>query len=269
MYILLRWFGLVDMTTILIIEDEVQTRKVLLNCLKFEGFKAIEADNGKEGLKLAQKYRPDLIVCDILMPEMDGYEVLTALRQQLSTLAIPIIFLTAKVSMFDLRRGMDLGAEDYLTKPCTVDRFLTAITTRLKRQEDLQKCYDSTSNSAQLGSFAVNNLPKCSKIEGVFKFIEQNYSRPLELKEVAAAVGYSPAYLTNLVRQKTGRTVKQWVIERRMDRARQLLLNTDRAIAEIAEATGYRDTGYFIRQFKQLHGTSPNLWRNSSRQKIA
>ena len=91
-----------------------------------------------------------------------------------------------------------------------------------------------------------------------------NFHRPLELKEVAAHLGYSPAYLTNTVRQKTGRTVKQWIIERRMDRARQLLLDTEKAIAQIAEDTGYTDTGYFIRQFKQLHGASPHLWRKNS-----
>ena len=109
----------------------------MLNCLKFEGYRAIEADNGRVGIKLAREHHPDLIVCDIMMPDIDGYGVLSILRQQLSTLAIPIIFLTAKVSMLDLRLGMNLGAEDYLTKPCNVERFLAAITTRLKRKEQL------------------------------------------------------------------------------------------------------------------------------------
>ena len=252
------------MQTILVIEDEAQTRKVLLNCLKFEGYRAIEADNGKTGIKLAQEHHPDLIVCDIMMPDIDGYGVLSVLRQQLSTLAIPIIFLTAKVSMFDLRLGMDLGAEDYLTKPCNVDRFLTAITARLKRKKELQHSYSVNSDNSEIESFFTQQkLPKCSKVTQVFDFIEENFHRPLELKEVASSLGYSPAYLTNLVRQKTGRTVKQWIIERRMNTARQLLLDTEKAIAQIAMDTGYTDTGYFIRQFKRLHGTSPNLWRKN------
>lgn len=252
------------MPTILVIEDEAQTRKVLLNCLKFEGYRAIEADNGRIGIKLAQEYRPDLIVCDIMMPDIDGYGVLSVLRQTISTLSIPVIFLTAKVSMPDLRLGMDLGAEDYLTKPCNVERFLTAITTRLKRKKELQECYGQKSNVSEGQSFfSQQQLPNCSKIDKVFEFIEANFQRPLELKEVASNLGYSPAYLTNLVRQKTGRTVKQWIIERRMNQARQLLLDTEKAIAQIAAEIGYTDTGYFIRQFKQLHGTSPNLWRNN------
>ena len=250
------------MQTILVIEDEAQTRKVLLNCLRFEGYQALEADNGRTGIKLAQEYHPDLIVCDIMMPDIDGYGVLSMLRQTISTLAIPIVFLTAKVSMADLRKGMDLGAEDYLTKPCNVERFLTAITTRLNRKNELKKCYDSNSNTPDPKSFfSQHNSDKCSKIAKVFELIEANFNRPLELKEVASSLGYSSAYLTNLVRQKTGRTVKQWIIERRMNEARQLLLDTDKAIAQIAIATGYTDTGYFIRQFKQLHGSSPHSWR--------
>lgn len=252
------------MKTILVIEDEAQTRKVLLNCLNFEGFKAIGADNGRAGIKLAQEHHPDLIVCDIMMPEINGYDVLSILRQKISTLAIPIIFLTAKVSMFDLRLGMDLGAEDYLTKPCNIERFLTAITTRLKRKEELQKSYTADFNTTESKSFFdLDELPKCSKVTKVFDFIEENFHRPLELKEVASNLGYSPAYLTNFMRQKTGRTVKQWIIERRMDKARQLLLDTEGSISRIATDTGYVDAGYFIRQFKQLHGSSPNLWRNN------
>ena len=257
------------MTTILIIEDEVQTKKVLLDSLRFEGFKAIAADNGKAGLDLAKQHLPNLIICDIMMPEMDGYEVLSALREQASTIAIPIIFLTAKVTMRDFRLGMDLGAEDYLTKPCTVDRLLTAIKARLQRSKQLKQYYSSSDLDKQESFFELDKFARFPRITAVFEFIEANYHRPLQLKEVAATLGYSPAYLTDLVRRKTGRTVKQWIVERRMDCARKLLLNTETSIAQIAEQTGYLDTAYFIRQFKQLHGTSPHQWRKIPQREIA
>lgn len=256
------------MTTILIIEDEVQTKKVLLDSLRFEGFTAIAADNGKAGLDLATKHRPNLIVCDIMMPEMDGYEVLSALREQRSTTAIPIIFLTAKVTMSDLRLGMDLGAEDYLTKPCTVDRLLTVIKARLRRSQQLKQYYSSSYQDSNEIFFEWDKFAQSPRIAAVFEVIEDNYHRPLQLREVAATLGYSPAYLTNLVRCQTGRTVKQWIIERRMDCARKLLLNTETSIAQIAEQTGYLDTAYFIRQFKELHGTSPHQWRKIPKQEI-
>ncbi|MEM8831249.1 MAG: response regulator [Cyanobacteria bacterium P01_G01_bin.19] len=257
------------MTTILIIEDEVQTKKVLLDSLKFEGFKAIAADNGKTGLHLAKQYLPNLIVCDIMMPEMDGYEVLSALRGHKDTTAIPIIFLTAKVTMRDFRLGMDLGAEDYLTKPCTVDRLLTAIKVRLKRSKQLKQHYLSSDRDSDEMFFDLDKFARFPRITAVFEFIEANCHHPLQLKEVAATLGYSPAYLTDLVRRKTGRTVKQWIVERRMDRARKLLLNTEASIAQIAEQTGYVDTAYFIRQFKQIHGTSPHQWRKIPQREIA
>ena len=257
------------MSTILIIEDEVQTKKVLIDSLRFEGFTAIAAANGKAGLDLAYKHRPNLIVCDIMMPEMDGYEVLSALREQRSTTAIPIIFLTAKVAMSDLRLGMNLGAEDYLTKPCTVDRLLTAIKARLRRNRELEQYYSADRDSTNDTFFEIDKFARYPRIAAVFEFIEANYHRPLQLKEVAATLGYSPAYLTDLVRRKTGRTVKQWIVERRMDCARKLLLSTEESINQIAEQTGYLDTGYFIRQFKQLHGTSPHQWRKIPRQEIA
>ncbi|MGF1541200.1 MAG: response regulator [Pleurocapsa sp.] len=258
------------MTTILIIEDEVQTTKVLLDSLRFEGFKAIAADNGKAGLNLAIKHRPNLIVCDIMMPEMDGYEVLSALREQQSTTAIPIIFLTAKVTMRDFRLGMDLGAEDYLTKPCTVNRLLTAIKARLQRSRELKQYYlSSLPNSTNEIFFEWEKFAQSPCIAAVFELIEANYHRPLQLKEVATTLGYSSAYLTNLVRRKTGRTIKQWIVERRMDCARKLLLDTEKSIDQIAQQTGYLDTAYFIRQFKQLHGTSPHQWRKNPQREIA
>lgn len=257
------------MTTILIIEDEEQTRKVLQDSLRFEGFKAIAAANGKAGLDLAKQHHPNLIVCDIMMPEMNGYEVLSALREQRTTNAIPIIFLTAKVTMENLRLGMDLGAEDYLPKPCTVDRLLTAIKARLRRSQELKQYYSSRERNSCPTFFELDKYARSPRIVAVFEFIEANYHRPLQLREVAATLGYSPAYLTNLVRRKTGRTVKQWIVERRMERARKLLLDTETSIAQIAEQTGYLDTAYFIRQFKQLHGSSPHQWRKIPQREIA
>ncbi len=205
-----------------------------------------------------------------MMPEMDGYEVLSALREQQSTTAIPIIFLTAKVTMRDFRLGMDLGAEDYLTKPCTVNRLLTAIKARLQRSRELKQYYlSSLPNSTNEIFFEWEKFAQSPCIAAVFELIEANYHRPLQLKEVATTLGYSSAYLTNLVRRKTGRTIKQWIVERRMDCARKLLLDTEKSIDQIAQQTGYLDTAYFIRQFKQLHGTSPHQWRKNPQREIA
>lgn len=262
--------------TILIIEDETQTRNVFLKCLEFEGFNALGARNGSEGIHLAQSGQPDLIICDILMPDLDGYSVLETLRRSPKTAAIPFIFLTAKVTMTDLRQGMQLGADDYLTKPCTVEQFLAAIATRLKRHEDLlklhQKSGDSSANSLDRKELETLNVdsffPNCLHLEKVFQFIEAYYQQPIKLDDVAREAGYSPAYLTNLVQKETGRTVKQWIIERRMLEARKLLKTTTESICKIAELSGYPDAGYFTSQFRRLHGISPLTWRKKSRIKL-
>lgn len=122
------------MNKILVIEDEDDIRSNLCEMLSAENFEAIEAENGNVGVQRALSTLPDLILCDIMMPELDGYGVLEQVRQHPSTEATPFIFLTAKAAKTDLRQGMDLGADDYLTKPFTRDELLTAIAARLEKQ---------------------------------------------------------------------------------------------------------------------------------------
>ncbi len=101
------------------------------------------------------------------------------------------------------------------------------------------------------------------KLSEVFRFIETNYHQRITLSDVAAAVGYSPTYLTNRVRRQTGQTVQNWIIRRRMEAARSLLLESDQKIEEIAAKVGYQSMVHFFRQFRQHHGTSPQAWRKN------
>ncbi|MDJ0553155.1 MAG: response regulator [Microcoleaceae cyanobacterium MO_207.B10] len=127
------------MTKILVIEDDKVILTIITDILSAEDFLVIEAENGKQGIKFAQEQVPDLILCDVMMPELDGYEVLKLLRINPLTEAIPFIFLTAKSTKADLREGMELGADDYLTKPFTRDELMGAITTRLEKQVTIKR----------------------------------------------------------------------------------------------------------------------------------
>ncbi|MBK1988897.1 EAL domain-containing response regulator [Sphaerospermopsis aphanizomenoides BCCUSP55] len=138
------------MPKILVIEDEESVRENLVDLLTAEEFETVSAHNGKIGLNLAISQLPDLILCDMMMPEMDGYGVLTALRKEPLTATIPFIFLTAKSAKSDFRQGMDLGADDYLTKPFTRSELLSAIKNKLEKYASLKKYL-----SAQM---AVNKL---------------------------------------------------------------------------------------------------------------
>ena len=112
------------MNKLLLIEDQPQMRANLVLILQLNGFTVLSAENGREGLEVARSERPDLILCDVMMPELDGYGVLEALRTDDDTASIPFIFLTAKGEARDQRAGMKLGADDYLTKPVTAKTSL-------------------------------------------------------------------------------------------------------------------------------------------------
>lgn len=127
------------MTTILVIEDEPETLDNLVLMIEMEGFRAVRASNGRDGIDAALREAPDLILCDVSMPELDGYGVLERLRADPRTVGCPFIFLTAKGDKKDLRTGMNLGADDYLTKPASAEDLLEAIHVRLERHHEKEE----------------------------------------------------------------------------------------------------------------------------------
>ncbi|MEB3123709.1 MAG: EAL domain-containing protein [Snowella sp.] len=129
------------MTTILIIEDEAAIRELISELLILEGFDVAEAVNGREGIAIAQSVLPDLIICDVMMPEIDGHGVLQTLQKNPQTVTIPFIFLTAKGTRQDVRYAMNLGADDYLIKPFANDELLEVIQIRLKKKEIINQQY--------------------------------------------------------------------------------------------------------------------------------
>lgn len=131
------------MSTILVIEDEPAILDIIYDILESEGFLVMGATDGPEGIAIATDQRPDLILCDVGLPSMGGYEILQQLRQQPETLAIPLIFLTAYSSPQDIRRGMELGADDYLTKPFVAESLIRAIHTRLNKHSQLKSHYET------------------------------------------------------------------------------------------------------------------------------
>jgi DNA-binding NarL/FixJ family response regulator len=127
------------MKKVLVIEDEPETLENLVLMLEMEGFKALSASDGASGVALARRTLPDVILCDVSMPEMDGYGVLERLRADRATISIPFIFLTARSDKKDLRTGMNLGADDYLTKPASAEEVLNAIHSRLSRHREKEQ----------------------------------------------------------------------------------------------------------------------------------
>jgi len=135
------------MTRILVIEDEDLIRDSLEDLLSVEGFEVITAENGEKGVYLASQKQPDLILCDVMMPILNGYEVLEQVRQDKELSTVPFLFLTSMVDRHSNRKGMSLGADDYLEKPCTKDELLAAIAVRLGKQKVIEERIEEKMNA--------------------------------------------------------------------------------------------------------------------------
>jgi DNA-binding response OmpR family regulator len=165
-------------TTILVIEDEEPIRELIKDILTLEGFDVITASNGKDGLESAIFTLPNLILCDVTMPEFNGYEVLAELQKTFFTQTIPFIFLTARTSTENIRAGMNLGADDYLTKPFDENELLNAIYARLKKYAYLAEAYEQNNKRLEITSSGLNqqiyqdsltNLPNQLSLRGTFE----------------------------------------------------------------------------------------------------
>ncbi|MFN6526357.1 DNA-binding response regulator [Nostoc sp. ChiSLP03a] len=252
-----------DMKKILIIENQTSTRNLFVENLQAKGFDTIDTEDGLIGMHLAKEQLPDLIVSEIRIPTLDGISILKNLRQNSVTAAMPMIFVSEQGSRADIRKAMELGADDYITKPCQVDELLRAIATCLTKRDILRQEFivqHENLSETQLSKIQ-NTVQSDCKLKEVFQFIETNYCHPISLSDVATAVGYSAAYLTNFVRNKTGQSIQQWIIQYRMIAARTLLLETDETVVCIAAKVGYHHTAHFCRQFRQHHDKTPQTWR--------
>jgi signal transduction histidine kinase len=192
------------MKKILVIDDALPVREGIAAILGLEGFEVIQAENGLIGIQLARDYLPDLIICDIIMPELNGYDTLAILRQDPTTAAIPFIFLTAKVSREDMRRGMNIGADDYLSKPFTTQELLSAVKTRLEKQEVVLK--RSEKKLEDLRGNIIHALPHefLTPLHGILGFSEllmENYETVgrQEIGEMAQMIHLSATNLHKLI----------------------------------------------------------------------
>ena len=192
------------MKKILVIEDEQPVRANILELLEIEEFNVIGAENGAIGVKLAQEHLPDLIICDVMMPKLDGYGVLTTLRKNPITATIPFIFLTAKVDRTDVREGMSLGADDYLTKPVKSKELLRAIATRLEKQAAFNR--QQAQKLDELRSSITLSLPHelrtpLNGIIGCSELLIAHYDsfEPLDIQEMLESIQVSGHRLYRLI----------------------------------------------------------------------
>jgi DNA-binding response OmpR family regulator len=187
---------------IVLIEDNLEMRENTSEILELSNYQVLSAQNGKAGVELAQKELPDLIICDIMMPVMDGYEVLGELSKKDETSSIPFIFLTAKAERSDLRKGMELGADDYLTKPFDDVELLNAVSCRLRKSEVLKRNFSRDLNGLNEFMDAIKGLDALTKLSA-----ERNL-KTFKKKEFIYNEGSYPRgiYFINSGKVKTARS---------------------------------------------------------------
>jgi CheY-like chemotaxis protein/CRP-like cAMP-binding protein len=184
------------MRSILIIDDHDDIRENIAEILSLAGYHTLTAENGKRGVEMAIKEKPELIICDIMMPELDGYGVLHLLRKNPETENIPFIFLTAKTERGDFRKGMEMGADDYITKPFDDIELLNAIEVRLKKFDIIQSKYSP-------GEKGVNELLKDLRVSGLLNMKLDDYeTEELGKKQTLYQEGKRPKYLYYLTKGK-------------------------------------------------------------------
>src|SRR3954463_4425942 len=184
------------MKTILIIEDNTDVRENTAEILELASYRVLQAENGKQGVEIAQKMKPDLIICDIMMPVIDGYGVIHLLNKNAETASIPFIFLTAKSERLDFRKGMEMGADDYISKPFDDIELLNAVESRLKKNEVLKA--EFSKNVAGLNKF----FDEVQKLDDLKNLSSERRVKTFKKKETIYNEGNSPVYLYFLSKGK-------------------------------------------------------------------
>jgi DNA-binding response OmpR family regulator len=174
---------------ILVIEDNMEMCENIASILKLARYQVLTANSGREGIDLVQQHRPDLILCDIMMPDLDGYGVLHLLSKDTSTADIPFIYLTAKADQKDFRTGMNLGADDYITKPFDGLELLKVIEMRLKKNDLVKTAFKN--NIADINDF----FNKTKQLPGFQKLSDNRLARSYKKKEFIFMEGQQPSYL--------------------------------------------------------------------------
>ncbi len=245
-----------DAPLILIVEDHGDVHTYLQQLLTNQ-YRVLEADNGKSGLSMAFKEIPDLIISDIMMPEMDGYEFCQEVKADPRTSHIPVILLTAKSSQDDRLEGFREGADAYLIKPFDQRELFIRVEKLLESREKMREQYQ---RYQMLPEEQVKENHFLTKIR---KHIEANLTNEhYQLNDLAETLHLGRTQIYRKLKALTGRTFTELVKDMKIHRAKELLANTDKSVTEVAFELGFKDSSYFSKMFKRATNYPPSEYRN-------
>lgn len=253
---------------ILLIEDNPDVMEYIASCLQ-EKYQLEFAYNGRVGIDLALEHVPDLIISDVMMPEKDGLEVCDFLKNDERTSHIPIILLTAKVTLEDRLAGLRRGADVYLNKPFHEEELLVWIGQLMDRQQKLKLRYANLSIDQK--SVLPENQPEMLEQEDVFvrklkNILEENYTNSdFSVDDITGKIGMSRAQLYRKLNSLTGKTVIAHLNAIRLEKASELLKTGKLTVSEVAYEVGYNDPKYFGRIFADAYGKTPGEFARTNR----
>jgi len=259
-----------DKPIILLIEDNFEFRKFMKDSLE-DQYIVNEANDGIEGYELVNKIIPDLIISDVMMPRMDGLELCRKLKSDIHTSHIPLILLTARTADEDKIQGLEIGADDYITKPFNMDLLLLRIENlmdkRRKIQKHFQKNIDISPSDIEIPSMDEKLIKKA------VAFVSKNIAEPeLSVEDLSREVGMSRVYLYKKLLAITGKSPIEFIRIIRLKRGTQLLEKSQMSVSEIAYAVGFNSPRYFSKYFNEEYGMLPKdyagKFRKNSSDKI-
>ncbi len=245
-----------DMHTLLIIDDDADIRQYLAQI--FTGrYKLLEAESGEEGLATVKKHLPDIVISDVMMSGMSGIDMCREMKATDATSHIPVVLLTAGTSQENKLKGIEGGADDYISKPFDKELLLARVAAILKNRNDLQK-YFYNEITLQKNDFKIS--PEYREfLHTCIQIVENHLTDPgFNIKVLASEIGMSHSTLYNRIKSISGQSTNSFIRFIRLRRAAEILITTDTTIAETAYQVGINDIKYFREQFSKLFGMKPS-----------
>lgn len=243
---------------ILVIDDSDQIRWFLKHVFNKE-YNILEARNGQEGVEVALEEMPDLVLCDVMMPVKDGFDVCRELKNDPRTAQLPIVMLTAKVESEDVITGIEAGADDYITKPFDVEILQSKISSLMKKRDEMRHYF--TANAAVSSEKEGDSLPSNPFMDAVIKNIEKHLDdSTFEAKVLADSLNMSLPTLYRKIKQYSDLSILELTRNIRLKKAAQLILTQQHSIQEVSELVGFNDTATFRKRFTEQYGVTPSQY---------
>ena len=250
----------------LIIEDHKDIR-LYLKILFSANYTLIMAENGEEGIRIARKEMPDIIISDVMMPGLNGFECTKILKEDIKTCHIPIILLTALVGDTNMVKGLEVGADDYILKPFNPDILISKVKRLIKNRLDLKQTYMKLMMASNMTNTTLEEEKEEPKedpfIRQIFDIVEKNLQNPdFNVKRLAEMLNMSQPTLYRRVKMLTNYTIIELIRGVRLKRAADLLRSRKYSIQEVSEMVGYNDAPTFRKHFVDFYGTTPSTFLN-------